>query len=377
MEKLTVLLALMALDAGGAETHAISLAKQLKRKGVRVIVASHGGRLTEDLASDGIQHYTLPLDRKSPCSLITSMTGLAKIVKKHKVNIIHAHARIPAWVSQWVTYTTGCPYITTSHGIYSTSWGMGFLTSWGRRVIAVSEDVRTHLINNFRVSPNKIFVIPNGIDLEKFNPQVDSAPVEKQLGFGPDHMRIVYISRLMGARGEIALRLIEALPDIEGEFPGIKLAVVGEGDKFDEICRQADQYNARRDDQGVVVTGARLDTPVLMKMADVAVGVGRVALEAMAMEKPVIIAGEAGFMGVLTPENFERARRHNFSGRGSDRRTDAKNMAEAVKHLLRNQDLRRELGAFGRGAVSQNFSIEIMTDEILKVYHQVIEEENQ
>ena len=376
MEKLTVLLALMALDAGGAETHAISLAKQLKKKGVRVIVASHGGRLTEDLASDGIEHFTLPLDRKSPSCLITSMTGLSQIVRKYKVNIIHAHARIPAWVSQWVTYTTGCPYITTSHGIYSTSWGMGFLTSWGRRVIAVSEDVKTHLIKNFRVDSDKIFVIPNGIDLDKFNPKVDSTQVEKQLGFGPDDMRIVYISRLMGARGEIALRLIEALPGIEMEFPRIKLAVVGEGDKFDTICRLAEEYNVGHEDKKVVVTGARLDTPILMNMADVAVGVGRVALEAMAMEKPVIIAGEAGFMGVLTPDNFQRARRHNFSGRGSDKRTDAQNMAEAVKDLLRDRHRRIELGAFGREAVSRNFSIENMTEEILKVYHQVIEEEN-
>jgi glycosyltransferase involved in cell wall biosynthesis len=375
MEKLTVLLALMALDAGGAETHAVSLAQQLKKKGLRVIVASHGGKLTQDLISEGIEHFTLPLDRKSPHSLIASMAGLSKIVKEYQVDIIHAHARIPAWVSQWVTYTTGCPFITTSHGIYSTSWGMGILTAWGKQVIAVSEDVKTHLIDNFKVSPHRITVIPNGIDLDKFNPQVDCSQVQRELGFGPEDLKIVYISRLMGARGEIALRLIEALPVIEEEFPNVKLAVVGEGDKYDEIRRQAESYNAARQDKKVVVTGARLDTPLLMNTADVAVGVGRVALEAMAMEKPVIIAGEAGFMGVLTSENFEKARSHNFSGRGSPMKTDAENMAKAVKELLRDGQLRKELGVFGRKMVRDNFSIEIMTEDILKVYHQVIEEE--
>lgn len=81
MERLTVLLALMALDAGGAETHAVSLAKQLKRRGVNVIVASHGGKLTKVLETSDIPHYTLPLDRKSPLHLVKSVRGLTDIIK--------------------------------------------------------------------------------------------------------------------------------------------------------------------------------------------------------------------------------------------------------------------------------------------------------
>jgi len=377
MERLTVLLALMALDAGGAETHAVSLAKQLKRRGVNVVVASHGGRLTQVLEASGIPHYTLPLDRKSPLQLIKSVRGLTEIIKKHDVNIIHAHARIPAWISQWVSYVTGCPYITTSHGIYSTGWGMDKITTWGKKVIAVSEDVKRHLISGFRVSPDKIVVIPNGIDLEQFNPQnVDSSSVEEQLGLHREDLKIIYISRLMGARGEIALRLIEAMPEIAEVFPQVRLVIVGEGDKYDAIKQMAAEYNSKCQQDKVIVTGARLDTPLFMNMADVAVGVGRVALEAMAMEKPVIIAGEAGFMGILSPENFEMAMRHNFSGRGANMKTDASSIADAIKMLLSDAQLREQLGSFGRQAVVRHFSIEAMTEEVLKVYHEVIEEVN-
>lgn len=376
MERVTVLLALMALDAGGAETHAVSLAKQLKKKGVHVLVASHGGKLTAELEKEGIKHFTLPLDRKSPLNLMHSAKGLVKIVREYDVNIIHAHARIPAWVSQWVTFITGCPYITTSHGIYSTSWGMGFLTAWGRKIIAVSDDVKRHLMNGFKVDPSKIYVIPNGIDLERFDPQIDSSEVEKELGLSTEDLKIVYISRLMGARGEIALRLIEALPEIEKAIPSVKLIVVGDGDKFGTINSLADKYNARFNTKKVIVTGARLDTHLLMNMADVAVGVGRVALEGMAMEKPVIIAGEAGFMGVLTPENFDKARLHNFSGRGASKKTDAKNIAQAIIEILKDPAQRKELGTFGREEVRRYFSIETMTEEVFNVYQQVMEEEN-
>jgi len=376
MERLTVLLALMALDAGGAETHAVSLAKQLKKRGVDVIVASHGGKLTKMLESSGIRHYTLPLDRKSPLHLVNSVRGLTGIIKRHEVNIVHAHARIPAWISQWVSFVTGCPYITTSHGIYSTGWGMGLITTWGRKVIAVSDDVKKHLINGFKVSPDKIVVIPNGIDLEQFNPQnVDSSPVEEQLGLKHEDLKIIYISRLMGARGEIALRLIEAMPEIAKVFPTVNLVIVGEGDKYEAIKQLAAEYNLKLQKNKVIVTGARLDTPIFMNMADVAVGVGRVALEAMAMEKPVIIAGEAGFMGILGPENFKAAMKHNFSGRGANKKTDASNIAEAIKILLSDTELRKTLGTFGRQEVARYFSIETMTDEVLKVYHQIIEED--
>ena len=60
-----------------------------------------------------------------------------------------------------------------------------------------------------------------------------------------------------------------------------------------------------------------------MNLADVAVGVSRVALEAMAMKKPVIIAGEAGFMGILTPEKFSLAKQAVHSGRGTHTMTEA------------------------------------------------------
>lgn len=171
------------------------------------------------------------------------------------------------------------------------------------------------------------------------------------------------------------MRLIEALPEIEKDFPAVKLVVVGEGDKYQAISQLAAEYNSKALQDKVIVTGARLDTPLFMNMADVAVGVGRVALGAMAMEKPVIIAGEAGFMGILRPENFEAAKKHNFSGRGSDIKSDALHMAEAIKELLKDIELRKTLGVFGRQEVAKHFSIKTMTDEVLKVYHQVIEED--
>ena len=55
-EQLNILLAAMQLDIGGAETHIVELAKELKRRGHNVIVASNGGAYVKELEADNIRH---------------------------------------------------------------------------------------------------------------------------------------------------------------------------------------------------------------------------------------------------------------------------------------------------------------------------------
>ena len=88
MEKGTnILLSLMQLDIGGAETHVVELAKELKRRGFNVIVTSNGGLYEKELEQDGIKHYTVPLQNKNPFNVIKSIRLLADIIKKEKTLI--------------------------------------------------------------------------------------------------------------------------------------------------------------------------------------------------------------------------------------------------------------------------------------------------
>ena len=56
-----ILLVTMAMDIGGAETHILELAKELKRRGNEIFVASNGGKYVEELQKDGIEHIWAPL----------------------------------------------------------------------------------------------------------------------------------------------------------------------------------------------------------------------------------------------------------------------------------------------------------------------------
>jgi glycosyltransferase involved in cell wall biosynthesis len=372
MPSLNVLLALMALDTGGAETHVVGLAQELKKRGHRVVVASQGGCLEEELLAAGIQHYQVPLGSRAPWDMLRGFRLMTRLVSQEKIDVIHAHARIPAWVGHFVSLCTRRPMVTTAHGIYSANLGMRALTVWGSQVVAVSSDVKAHLVRNFAVAGDKITVIPNGVDTERFSPRVDPSPVLAEFGLAPEGPKLVYVSRLSGARGEIALRVIEAVPELLRHYPALKVLIVGEGDKLPEVKRWAEKVNQDFKTQAIRVTGARTDTAALLATATVVIGVGRVILEGMASAKPVVIAGEAGFMGVLTPENLELAKKHNFSGRGTEQPTRADAITAAVDRLLKNPAQAAELGAFGREIVLREFSLPHMTQEVERVYYKAL-----
>ena len=63
--KYKVLMTLMGLDIGGAETHVVELSKELKKQGYDIIVASNGGVYEQELAEAGIRHYKVPMNQRN------------------------------------------------------------------------------------------------------------------------------------------------------------------------------------------------------------------------------------------------------------------------------------------------------------------------
>ena len=74
-----ILMTLMGLEIGGAETHVVELSKELRARGYDIVVASSGGVYERELEKSGIRHVTLPLHTKSPSALIKSYKGLERI----------------------------------------------------------------------------------------------------------------------------------------------------------------------------------------------------------------------------------------------------------------------------------------------------------
>ena len=87
MRKLRILLSLMGLEIGGAETHAVELAKSLKNNGYLVYVVSSGGVYEKELEENNIPHFYAPLTSKSPLNMLKSYNTIKKIVVKEKIDL--------------------------------------------------------------------------------------------------------------------------------------------------------------------------------------------------------------------------------------------------------------------------------------------------
>ena len=69
------------------------------------------------------------------------------------------------------------PFVTTAHWVFTSKGILRYLTDWGQRTVAVSDDIKAYLIREYGIPAEHISITINGIDTEKFSPEVSGARV--------------------------------------------------------------------------------------------------------------------------------------------------------------------------------------------------------
>ena len=198
----------------------------------------------------------------------------------------------------------GIPFVTTAHWVFDTRGMLRYLTDWGERTMAVSEDIKAYLIREYKLPPEHIFVTINGIDTDKFSPAVSGEKVIQEFGLDPAQPIVSYVSRMDEDRALVARQLIEIAPRLDQAVPGVQLLIAGGGNVFDELNAKAAAVNEQMGRRCVVMTGPRTDINEIVAAGQVFVGVSRAALEAMSAGKPVIVAGNEGYHGLFGPDKL-------------------------------------------------------------------------
>ncbi len=363
-----ILLSLMQLNIGGAETHVVELAKELKRKGFNIIVTSNGGVYVKELEDYGIKHYSVPLQNKNPINMLKAARLLKKIIKDENIDIVHSHARIPSFILGKLHKRMKFPFVTTAHWVFNTSYGLKYITDWGEKTVAVSEDIKTYLMDNYHVPEGDINVTINGIDTNKFSPDTDKSRIMKEFNISGDETVITYVSRLDESRSLVAKQLIEIVPEIDKAVDKLRVIVVGAGDDFENVKTLAKNVNEQLGREAVTLTGARTDINELIAPCSLFVGVSRAALEAMAAEKPVIIAGNEGYIGLFDESKLKVGIDTNFCCRGCEQSSGAL-LAKDILDFFKLDDAKQcELGMYGRELIKRDYSVTRMADDSIKVY---------
>lgn len=375
MHNYNILIATMRLDIGGAETHIVELAKGLSREGFNVIAASAGGVYEKELTDNKIKVYQVPLDNKKPHNVLKAYKLLKNIITEEKIDLVHAHARIPGFICGLLHKKMGFPFVTTAHGTWKTSGGLRYITNWGQKTMAVSEDIRKYLLDNYIIEDSNIKVTINGIDTSKFSPGIDCSDLMAELKLSPEDMKIVYISRFDSDRSYIINKLLEIIPELSANIPNLKVIMVGSGNILSSIQEKARDINDAIGQDMVIVTGSRTDINRFTALADLFIGFGRSSLEALSAGKPLILAGNEGYIGILNENSIDAAIASNFSGRGKSKAESELFKNDILEILQMSVDERIAMGGFGRSVIENSYSVKRMVQDNMEVYMQLLEHE--
>lgn len=368
----------MSMNIGGAETHILELCRELKNRDCDITLASFGGVYADELEKLGITCVKLPLNTKHPAAVIESYNGLEKLIRDGGFDIVHAHARIPAFIvgllHDKITDSDGHKFrfVTTAHLNFSVNPLWRKISRWGEQVMAVSSDIADYLTDEYGYPRSRIGLTINGVDTKKFSADIPFDEILEKHSLERDRLRVVYMSRLDADRADPAYRLLSIAPKLAEKYPNTDIIIVGGGTEFDTLNETAGRINKTAGRNLVTMTGPVSNTNEYCAAADVFIGVSRSALEAMSAAKPVIIAGNQGALGIFDESKIADAVNTNFCCRGFDVETEERLFDDISKLIDKSAEDRAKMGAFNRDFIYKNYTARRMADDYLKMYERTL-----
>jgi len=374
-KKPVILQVLPELQSGGVERGTIEIAKAGKNLGYEMLVTSSGGKMVQQLEEAHIKHITLPLASKNPFKIIRNIGLLKDLIKEHNVDIVHARSRAPAWSAYFAAKKTKCHFITTFHGTYS--YGSIFkkmynsIMTKGEIVIAISDFIRNHMVNDYRINPEKIRVIPRGVDLDQFTKEkvhkIRIINMDAHFHIELDMPVILLPARFTRWKGHEFL--IEALAAIKDE--SFVCIFAGYDKKHESYHRELENMvKAKGLFQKVRMIGNVTDMPALYSLSDIVVSAstnpeafGRITIEAQAMEKLVIATNHGGSVETI------RDGETGWLVEPGDVDGLTKALREALKLGKKSHDL---ITSQARKNIEDNFSMDNMAAKTFAVYDEIL-----
>ncbi len=355
----------------------MDVSRELAARGheVTVVTTRHTSSAPERETVDGFD-----VVRVKPATVVLRTPiapRIRAVLRGMPMDVVHAHMPPPlsAYYAADVCAARDLPLVVTYHcdvelpsplgsfieALYRRSLGASTL----ERAAEVIVTTRTYAATSRAVWRHNPVVIPNAVDARRFRPDVDGASVRQSLKIPADRPVALLVGRIVPHKG------VEHLIEASLHLPEAQFLIAGEGSSLEAMEEFADalgvkdrvRFLGRISQDNLPKVYAACDVFVLPSVSRLE-AFGIVALEAMATGKPVVVADIPGVREVI-----EDGR----EGLLADP-VNPQDLAEKMRRLLEDADLRREMGRRGREKVLADFTIEKVTDEILRVYEGVLQE---
>ncbi len=354
------------LNIGGISSYLLTLAPGMKHSGDNVYLASSGGELSESFSRAGVKLIPIPIKTKKEVhpKVLISMFKLAQLIREKDIDIIHAHTRVTQVLGCLLQKNTGIPFISTCHGFFKHRFSRRLFPCWGDKVIAISQPVKDHLIQDFAVSQERIRVVHNGVDVKRFKETAFLDKRKSRISLGlADGPVVGIIARLSDVKGHTFL--IRAMKGLSEKLPEVQLLIVGGGKMFAQL---QDLVGSLQIEDKVKFIPSVASTPQalaamdLFVMPSLAEGLGLGLMEAMAAGLCVVGSSVGGIKdlirdgqtGVLVPPK------------------DTAQLQRVMLELLGDKQKRDHLGSAAASFIAECFSQEKMVQLTKEVYTECV-----
>jgi len=372
---------------GGIARHCEGLAKALVQQNHEVHLFTldfPGSPSYEEM--DGVKVYRASTELGHP-NFLTWVLLFNHFLAKRMADAVHSVDFDVMHVHDWLAAFSGIsfkhylkkPMVLTVHstevgraqGLHSPdSFCINGIEWWAMyeadRVIVCSESMKNEICGHFNLPLDKVDVIPNAIDVTKYQTSVDRGSVRQRYGVGYGEKLILCVGRLVPQKG--IEYFIRAIPSIAKRYPEAKFIIVGEGWSRDIL-----EAEARASGHGgkIQFTGFASDQEVinLMTSADVLVvpsvyePFGIVALEGMASGVPVVASKVGGLSEVIE---------HDRTGLFVYPKSP-ESIAWGIDRILSDPDHAKWLTENAKEKLHKAYSWEAVAMKTVEVYRKVVE----
>lgn len=386
---------------GGLGAHVAALAPALARAGVRVYVVTprfKGGEPRQVLDARAARRTVLPpavyrveppVNRLDNFFADAQQTNLnlgeqaqALYERVGGFDVIHAHDWLVAFAATALKRLHKTPLLATihatergrgrgalngemAHAINGTEW---WLTYEAWRVITCSQFMHDEVREYFNVPPDKIDVVPNGVDTAPFDAldKVDLSEFRARWA-RPDERIVFNVGRVVEEKG--AHLIVEAAPRVLAEMPNVKFIIAGKGWLVDRLRQRVWELGVQ-DKVNIAGFVSDPDRDRLLKVADAAIfpslyePFGIVALEAMAAKCPVIVSEVGGLKEVV---------QHDVSG-VTIYPNNVESLAWGVLHTLRDPQRARTRATKAYRMVKREYNWDRIAEKTIAIYERIARE---
>jgi len=279
-------------------------------------------------------------------------------LQREKPDLIHVQSRRMQNCGAWLARALGVPYIVTIHDYLSPRERLRLDRLYGRRVLAVSQSVKSELLELAHLSPELVTVIHAGVEVPEDG---KTSPI-----LSADRLPVV------GTAGP--LEAVKGLPfflgaaqRVRATHPNVQFLIAGAGPEeqnLRRLVRELDIVEAVTFVPNLYDFSTALEAIDIFCLPSLRQGLGTIMLDAMGRGIPVIATGVGGVFSVVSDNETGLVVPPSNSAR----------LAERIIELLDDPLRARTLGANGRELVKEEFSVQRMVEETADLYREVVEE---